>query len=170
MNLYGFAGGDPVNHSDPFGLSPDCTTAPQLCLTAAAAAQAAGLAALGAVGAAVFVVYQLDRAFGSSGGAMEGIPAAGARDATATFMGRSTNRIPIVGGPPNTVVTRPGISIEYGPDGNAVTRTCAKAGHGCDGAHTHEYTTGPNGKVNQKGKPRPATEEEKNRTPPPNDP
>ena len=23
MNLYGFAGGDPVNHADPFGLSPD---------------------------------------------------------------------------------------------------------------------------------------------------
>lgn len=26
MNLYGFAGGDPVNYSDPFGLAP-CTTA-----------------------------------------------------------------------------------------------------------------------------------------------
>jgi hypothetical protein len=24
MNLYGFAGGDPVNFSDPFGLCPDC--------------------------------------------------------------------------------------------------------------------------------------------------
>jgi hypothetical protein len=23
LNLYGYAGGDPVNHSDPFGLSPD---------------------------------------------------------------------------------------------------------------------------------------------------
>lgn len=24
MNLYGYAGGDPVNYSDPFGLMPDC--------------------------------------------------------------------------------------------------------------------------------------------------
>jgi len=24
INLYGFAGGDPVNFSDPFGLAPEC--------------------------------------------------------------------------------------------------------------------------------------------------
>ena len=35
MNLYGFAGGDPVNFSDPFGLCPDkddpaCTTGQQI--------------------------------------------------------------------------------------------------------------------------------------------
>ena len=45
VNLYGFAGGDPVNHSDPFGLCP-------ICLAGAAAGTAEGAAAAGAVAAA----------------------------------------------------------------------------------------------------------------------
>ena len=44
MNLYGYANGDPVNFSDPFGLTPVCIVAPGACLAAAAGA-ARGLAA-----------------------------------------------------------------------------------------------------------------------------
>src|SRR5258708_33133278 len=65
MNLYGFAGGDPVNFSDPFGLWPDCTTLPCPLI-------AGGAAALGGpvtiFGAAVVGVFVLDNAFGSHGG------------------------------------------------------------------------------------------------------
>jgi RHS repeat-associated protein len=42
MNLYGFAGGDPVTYSDPFGL---CPIPPQACVAAAAAAGLARAAA-----------------------------------------------------------------------------------------------------------------------------
>ncbi|MFG0253172.1 MAG: RHS repeat-associated core domain-containing protein, partial [Phycisphaerales bacterium JB038] len=44
MNLYGFANGDPVNFSDPFGLSP-CLVTPTLCAAAAGAAVEVGLRA-----------------------------------------------------------------------------------------------------------------------------
>jgi uncharacterized protein RhaS with RHS repeats len=33
LNLYGFAGGDPVNFSDPFGLNP-CLVYPAACIAA----------------------------------------------------------------------------------------------------------------------------------------
>jgi uncharacterized protein RhaS with RHS repeats len=46
MNLWGFANGDPVNYSDPFGLCP----VPQACLFAAAVGGAA-------LGAAAYQVY-----------------------------------------------------------------------------------------------------------------
>jgi RHS repeat-associated protein len=172
MNLYGFAGGDPVNFQDPFGLTPDCLVLP--CPVVAAAGGTtlgAVLGVVGMVGAPIAAVVALDQAFGPIEGSGQ-VTTRAASDATATVFaagrGRSKNDIPLTGGPPNGVVTKPGTSVVYGPDGNAVTRTCAKAGHGCDGAHTHDYVTGPNGKVNQKGQPRPATEEEKQRTPPPN--
>jgi len=32
LNLYGYAGGDPINFSDPFGLTPACLAMPQFCL------------------------------------------------------------------------------------------------------------------------------------------
>jgi hypothetical protein len=94
----------------------------------------------------------------------------GDADMSVLSSGRSKNDIPLVGGPPNSIATKPGTSVVYGPDGNATSRTCASGGHGCEGAHTHIYVTGPNGKVNQKGQPRPATQEEKDRTPPPRKP
>jgi RHS repeat-associated protein len=79
LNLYGFAGGDPVNFSDPFGLWPDCTTLPCPLI-------AGGAAALGgpitAVGAAVLGVFVLDNAFGSRSGSAAFSERAGA-DATA---------------------------------------------------------------------------------------
>jgi hypothetical protein len=76
------------------------------------------------------------------------------------LMGRSDNNIPLVGQPPNSTIVKPGRVVRIGPNGNATSRTCGQAGHGCEGPHTHDYVTGPNGKVNQKGKPRPATPEE----------
>lgn len=102
----------------------------------------------------------LGGAIGATGGAL--------RDGISFFAGRrrSKNDIPLVGGPPNGIATKPGTAVRYGPDGNAESRTCAGAGHGCEGAHTHIYTTGPNGKVNQKGQPRPATDDEIKETPP----
>lgn len=74
--------------------------------------------------------------------------------------GRSKNDIPLTGQTPNTTITKPGQVVRTGPDGNATSRTCGQAGHGCPGAHTHTYVTGPNGRINQKGQPRPATPEE----------
>lgn len=32
LNLYGYANGDPINFSDPFGLSPACLAMPQVCV------------------------------------------------------------------------------------------------------------------------------------------
>jgi hypothetical protein len=48
LNLYGYAGGDPVNFSDPFGLSP-CLAGPVALRVCAAAITSVG----GAIGAAV---------------------------------------------------------------------------------------------------------------------
>ncbi|HEX9483410.1 MAG TPA: RHS repeat-associated core domain-containing protein, partial [Gemmatimonadaceae bacterium] len=94
MNLYGFAGGDPVNFSDPFGLWPDCTTLPCPLI-------AGGAAALGGpvtiFGAAVVGVFVLDNAFGSHGGSAAFSERAGA-DATAyrpggRFSGKTKGQI-----------------------------------------------------------------------------
>jgi RHS repeat-associated protein len=177
MNAFGFAQGDPINLRDPFGLCPLDDGIP-CAVVFAGWGTGGGMILGGLVGAAggSLVLPGIGTVAGIEPGAVAGGALLGLVGGTIgslvdgiSFMGRATNRIPIVGGPPNTVVTRPGVSVEYGPEGNAVKRTCAKSGHGCEGAHTHDYTTGPNGKVNQKGKARPATEEEKKRTPPPND-
>ncbi len=171
-----------VNYDDPFGLM----VCPPFCLApiAAGAAGAAEGAEVGSVGGPVGVGAGALIGLGVEVfvGVVDLLPVnptpnidtyGGVQsDATAVSltseMGRSTNDIPLVGGPPNGIVTKPGSSVRYGPDGNAVSRTCAGSGHGCEGAHTHTYTTGPNGKVNQKGQPRPATDDEKKETPPPN--
>lgn len=63
LNLYGFAGGDPVNFSDPFGLYPDCTTLPCPLIVGGAAALGGPLTIFGA---AVLGVVSADLAFGSS--------------------------------------------------------------------------------------------------------
>ncbi len=172
VNLYGFAGGDPINFSDPFGLCPWCLV-PAL----AGGGALTGAAGGGFVGGAI-------AAGAAAGAAAAGVAVGGfaagywigskindaLSDMSVLSSGRSKNDIPLVGGPPNGIVTKPGTSVVYGPDGNATSRTCASGGHGCEGAHTHIYVTGPNGKVNQKGQPRPATQEEKDRTPPPRKP
>lgn len=54
MNLYGFAGGDPVNFSDPFGL---CAPMPW-CLAVAGGGSLAGAASLSGAGAAAAVAVQ----------------------------------------------------------------------------------------------------------------
>jgi RHS repeat-associated protein len=178
MNAFGFAQGDPINLKDPFGLCPLEFDGIPCAVVFAGWGTGGGMILGGLAGAAggTLILPGIGTVAGIEPGAVVGGALLGLVGGTIgslvdgiSIMGRATNKIPIVGGPPNTIVTRPGVSVEYGPEGNAVTRTCAKAGHGCEGAHTHDYTTGPNGKVNQKGKPRPATEEEKKRTPPPND-
>jgi hypothetical protein len=57
LNSYGFAAGDPINFSDPFGLSPACLVAPQLCW-AGAAAVVRGVVALGAMAGALYADHQ----------------------------------------------------------------------------------------------------------------
>jgi hypothetical protein len=65
MNLYGFAGGDPVNFTDPFGLYPDCTTLPCPLILGGAAVLGGPLTIFGA---GVLAVVSADLAFGSSSG------------------------------------------------------------------------------------------------------
>jgi hypothetical protein len=84
MNLYGYAGGDPVNVSDPFGLTPDWTTLPCPLIVGGAAAVGGPLTM---VGAAVLAVVALDNAFASHGGSAAVSLRAGA-DATAVSMAR----------------------------------------------------------------------------------
>jgi len=166
LNLYGFANGDPVNFSDPFGLCVLALPCPiGIGIGGLSLGGPPGWIAAAGLGAGMWLNKMAGNSVPST---TPGV--AGAADATAMFAGRSRskNDIPLVGGPPNGILTKPGTSVIFGPDGNAVTRTCAQSGHGCEGAHTHDYVTGPNGKVNQKGQPRPATEDEKKRTPPPN--
>jgi hypothetical protein len=71
LNLYGFAGGDPVNFSDPFGLSPDCKRNPARCLLQRTLQGAAGGAVLAVAtsgpGAPVTVPV------GTAGGALFGM-------------------------------------------------------------------------------------------------
>ena len=77
MNLYGFAGGDPVNFSDPFGLSADCLTLPcPLVISGLSAGGPLGWLAIGVIG-----VTALDDAFASHGGSAALSQRAGA-DAT----------------------------------------------------------------------------------------
>jgi RHS repeat-associated protein len=172
LNLYQYAGNNPVSYTDPFGLCPE---PPGSC-------QQLGTAIGSAVGLAVGVLVSAAADVGSGGTAIPANPAiiqtttlAGATIGLGigTVMefagsGRSKNDIPLTGQPPNTTITKPGQVVRVGPDGNATSRTCGQAGHGCDGAHTHTYTTGPNGKVNQVGQPRPATPEEAAEVPPRN--
>jgi hypothetical protein len=160
LNVYGFAGGDPINLSDPFGLCPMCIPV----VVAGAPVVIAGAAIL--AGTQAPDLSPLGEAIGERWDGLRGKGREWASDAWQVLRGR--NKIPLVGGPPNGIATRPGVSVRYGPDGNATTRTCARPGHGCDGPHTHEYVTGPNGQLNQRGQPRPATEEEIKETPPPN--
>lgn len=72
LNLYGFASGDPVNFSDPFGLCPEV---PVLCPALAAAGPLVGAA----IGATLLTVaqYQLDLAL--HGNSQPLIPTSGAR-------------------------------------------------------------------------------------------
>jgi RHS repeat-associated protein len=79
MNLYGYAGGDPINFSDPFGLSPDCLVLPCPVVFGAGAALGGPLTIFGA---AVLTVLTADLAAGSSSGVFAPSDRAGA-DATA---------------------------------------------------------------------------------------
>ncbi|HEX5177904.1 MAG TPA: RHS repeat-associated core domain-containing protein [Gemmatimonadaceae bacterium] len=173
LNAYGYANGDPVNFSDPFGLSPRACDPPGSCESMAALVGTVAGAGAGVVITTACATVTLGLCTLAGPELTLGLSALGTSIGLAIGSklesSRSANDIPLVGGPPNTTVTKPGQAVRYGPDGNATTRTCARAGHGCDGAHTHEYVTGPNGKLNQKGQPRPATEDEKKETPPPND-
>lgn len=71
LNLYGYAGGDPINFSDPFGLSP-CLAGPVAMRVCAAVITAAG-AAIGAAAAQVVSNVAEDRPLG------EGVGEAAAR-------------------------------------------------------------------------------------------
>jgi RHS repeat-associated protein len=62
LNTYGFAGGDPVNFVDPFGLSADCTTLACPLILGGAAVLGGPLTIFGA---AVLGVVSADLAFGS---------------------------------------------------------------------------------------------------------
>lgn len=57
LNLYGYADGDPINKSDPFGLSPACIVAPQVCW-AGAAAVVRGIVTVGAMAGALYADHQ----------------------------------------------------------------------------------------------------------------
>lgn len=78
LNLYGFASGDPVNFSDPFGLQ-SCVLGLPCPVVVGGAAVLGGPLSL--FGAAVAGVVTLDATFGSQGG-YAGIGAAAAADAT----------------------------------------------------------------------------------------
>jgi RHS repeat-associated protein len=82
LNLYGYAGGDPVNFSDPFGLTPACLIAPQVCVaglvTAARATLAVATLALGA-----YQGYQnAKRASEETDAVVEGLEAGGSARTT----------------------------------------------------------------------------------------
>jgi len=79
-NLYGFASGDPVNFSDPYGLSPDCMTLPMPCPVIVGGLAGAG--PLGWFALAVGAVTLADRAFASETGSV-GFDRAAPADATA---------------------------------------------------------------------------------------
>jgi len=83
-NLYGFAGGDPVNHTDPFGLTPDCTTLPCPLILGGAAVLGGPLTIFGV---AVLGVVSADLAFGSSSGT-SALSERAAADATAYSPGK----------------------------------------------------------------------------------
>ncbi|HEX6807355.1 MAG TPA: RHS repeat-associated core domain-containing protein [Gemmatimonadaceae bacterium] len=133
LNAYGYANGDPVDFSDPFGLIPDGCDPPGSC-------QSMGLVIGTTVGAATGVALTTVCASVTFGlcalagpelttglaafGATAGLAIAGRLESR-----RSANDIPLVGGPPNTTVTKPGQAVRYGPNGNVTTRTCARAGH-----------------------------------------
>jgi RHS repeat-associated protein len=82
LNLYGYANGDPVNFSDPFGLSP-CLAGPVAMRLCSAVALTAG-GALGAAAVQVYNNYQsgADLSSGVGLAALEG-----ARDGAATALG-----------------------------------------------------------------------------------
>jgi RHS repeat-associated protein len=98
MNLYGFAAGDPVNLSDPFGLCPPCDLGVQLQAAAAAAGASAAVAEAGgleAVAATLGAVLGLTAGTAIptpsySDGAMAGVPAPAGADATAVREVRGT--------------------------------------------------------------------------------
>lgn len=82
MNLYGYANGDPVNFSDPYGLSAvanPCLIAPHLCIAAAAGA-AKGVSAAAkspqvqaaAAATTVFVATQAEELGNTMASAMDG--------------------------------------------------------------------------------------------------
>ena len=62
VNVYGFAAGDPISFSDPFGLTPACVLAPQVCW-AGAAAVLRGIVSVGALAGALYADHKtaLDR-------------------------------------------------------------------------------------------------------------
>jgi RHS repeat-associated protein len=68
MNLYGFAGGDPVNFSDPFGLCPVTATDPVPCSVTYGAA-------LGAIGGWLGIMAAGGCTVGSGGICLAGAPA-----------------------------------------------------------------------------------------------
>jgi len=82
-------------------------------------------------------------------------------DAVSEFRGKPENKLPRVNGPPDGTIKKPGVVGRYGSDGDMTSRTCAKAGHGCDGAHTHVYKPTKPGHAPVQVETRPATEKEK---------
>ena len=83
MNLYGFAGGDPVNFSDPFGLCVTPGTA-LICVKAAHDVAAVGAATLGALAQTGVALATTARAIGQAGELAAGIVKNTSRIASAT--------------------------------------------------------------------------------------
>lgn len=154
MNLYGYAGGDPVNYSDPFGL---CTPMPG-CLLAAAGGGGGSVAvgvrlvvpalpnltpAVGVVGLAAVGGVLIRPAFPGSGKtATRSRGGTFAAEATAVFNTRPGD-LPAKG-PPNTSGAKDdgngnGQIRDYGADGKAETDFDFGHDHGSGDPHAHDW-------------------------------
>jgi RHS repeat-associated protein len=137
LNLYGFAGGDPVNFSDPFGLSPCCV----LTYVGAEGGAAVGTAIFPGVGTVVGGV--IGAAVGTVGGIVLGRWLAEGLASEEVLMSTRAGDLPARGKPNSTTAKDDGRGNgqirDYGKDGRAKTDYDFGHDHGAGDPHAHDW-------------------------------